>query len=326
MERALGKLGPARFLGLEEFFLDNDFSPVSTKRRQARDVVAIGDCHGDLVAFLSMLHLGGCIDLEGNWTGASTHVVQVGDFLDRGGRYNRRGELISLRGKNPREEIDIMQYAWFLDRAAAKFGGSVTLLAGNHELFNFYHEFSCTTDVTNIGWGGLNRRAEWFSRGASSPLACYFAARHPAIVTIGSLVFVHGGIAELCLERTENFWDYVETVNSGWRRFLLDGEDLLPCVAAALSNRDMSDQFEGSASQCDEVAHTIFAAVKFPRRGVLVLGHTPQVAGYQQVAGINSVCGNSVWRVDIGASEAFGSDGLLQILKITDSKFFQVWK
>ncbi len=47
-------------------------------------VVALGDVHGDFRRFVEVLRHAGLIDLEKNWSGGKTHLVQTGDLLDRG--------------------------------------------------------------------------------------------------------------------------------------------------------------------------------------------------------------------------------------------------
>ena len=47
-------------------------------------IVAVGDVHGDYDQLAATLKSAGLIDDQGNWTGGKTHLVQVGDVLDRG--------------------------------------------------------------------------------------------------------------------------------------------------------------------------------------------------------------------------------------------------
>ena len=59
-------------------------APVQTYWEQADRIVAIGDVHGDEGALIACLRMSKCIDTDGNWCGGKTHVVQIGDILDRG--------------------------------------------------------------------------------------------------------------------------------------------------------------------------------------------------------------------------------------------------
>ena len=47
-------------------------------------IVAIGDLHGDYDHFFRLLRRSALVDSDGNWTGGKTHLVQMGDVMDRG--------------------------------------------------------------------------------------------------------------------------------------------------------------------------------------------------------------------------------------------------
>ncbi len=80
-------------------------------------VVAVGDVHGAYDSFVSILKAAGIIDKGGRWAGATTHLVQTGDVVDR--------------GPHPRKALDLLMR---LEKEAAKAGGRVHALLGNHEV------------------------------------------------------------------------------------------------------------------------------------------------------------------------------------------------
>jgi Calcineurin-like phosphoesterase len=82
-------------------------------------LVAIGDVHGDLDDFCAILQRVELIDEQRHWTGGKATLVQLGDLIDR--------------GPKPREVLDLMIS---LDEQAAKAGGQVVTLLGNHEVMN----------------------------------------------------------------------------------------------------------------------------------------------------------------------------------------------
>jgi Calcineurin-like phosphoesterase len=82
-------------------------------------LVAIGDVHGDFDDFCAILQRVGLIDEQRHWTGGKATLVQPGDLIDR--------------GPKPREVLDLMIS---LDEQAAKAGGQVVSLLGNHEVMN----------------------------------------------------------------------------------------------------------------------------------------------------------------------------------------------
>jgi hypothetical protein len=82
-------------------------------------VVAIGDIHGDLSAFVSILRKAELIDDKRSWTGKRATLVQTGDFTDR--------------GADVRTVIELMMA---LEPQAQAAGGRVQILLGNHEAMN----------------------------------------------------------------------------------------------------------------------------------------------------------------------------------------------
>lgn len=47
-------------------------------------VVAIGDVHGAYDAFTGILRAAGVVDGQLSWSGGTTHLVNLGDLIDRG--------------------------------------------------------------------------------------------------------------------------------------------------------------------------------------------------------------------------------------------------
>jgi hypothetical protein len=122
----------ATLASLVDFANDFDFvSPdedVLTLKNNQR-LICIGDVHGDLTAFEEFLSISGVYGLTGHWVGGNTIFVQCGDILDRGS-----------------EELACMALLAQLSREAAKAGGAVIMLYGNHEVWNSKADFYFTTD------------------------------------------------------------------------------------------------------------------------------------------------------------------------------------
>lgn len=91
-------------------------------------VVAIGDIHGSLDGFVTILERAGLIDASRRWTGGETALVQTGDYMDRGP---------AVRG--------VMDLLMTLESEAKASGGQVVTLLGNHEVMNLVGE---TRDAT----------------------------------------------------------------------------------------------------------------------------------------------------------------------------------
>src|SRR5215475_707820 len=80
-------------------------------------VVAIGDVHGAYDRFVEILKVAGIVDSELRWIAGRTHVVQLGDLVDR--------------GDDSRKAIDLVRQ---LERTAQTSGGMWHQLLGNHEI------------------------------------------------------------------------------------------------------------------------------------------------------------------------------------------------
>ncbi len=91
-------------------------------------LVAIGDIHGAIAEFKSILKTTGLADDSGRWTGGKAVLMQTGDYMDR--------------GAGTRAVLDLLMA---LERQAKDAGGRVVAVLGNHEAMNLIGE---TRDVT----------------------------------------------------------------------------------------------------------------------------------------------------------------------------------
>ena len=82
-------------------------------------IVAIGDIHGDYDNYIAVLKNAGVVNRWGKWAAGQTHLVQVGDIPDRGP-----------------DTLKIVRHLQKLEKQAAKAGGRLHLLIGNHEYMN----------------------------------------------------------------------------------------------------------------------------------------------------------------------------------------------
>lgn len=85
--------------------------------RTTERVVAIGDVHGAYDQFVGILRAAGLLDSRDRWSGGRAILVQTGDVLDR--------------GPDSRKVLDLLRR---LERDAARAGGRVYPLLGNHEV------------------------------------------------------------------------------------------------------------------------------------------------------------------------------------------------
>ena len=155
-------------------------------------LVAIGDIHGDLDAFIGILQRAQLIDPGKRWSGGHSTLVQTGDFLDRGPK---------ARG--------VMDFLMPLQKDAQRQGGRVIVLMGNHEAMNIFGDLRYVTDedyasfadeprdarkrkTDSSGPAGVAERCEAFG-----PAGKYgkWLRSLPAIARVNDSIFLHGGIS-----------------------------------------------------------------------------------------------------------------------------------
>lgn len=82
-------------------------------------IVTVGDLHGDYENFVQILKDTKVIDDNLHWIAGKTHLVQIGDVMDRGNHAKKIFDLIMK-----------------LEKEAEAAGGKVHMLIGNHEEMN----------------------------------------------------------------------------------------------------------------------------------------------------------------------------------------------
>jgi hypothetical protein len=193
-------------------------------------VVAIGDIHGDLDAFVGILQRARLIDPVKRWSGGQSILVQTGDFLDRGP--NARG---------------VMDLLMSLQKDAQRRGGRVVVLMGNHEAMNIFGDLRYVSDKDYANFA--DDRADTRKRKPDPTKPAGFAERCaalgptglygkwlrslPAIARVNDSIFLHGGISpELTSYTVEKLNDAIATEIKAFdtfRHFLADKEIAQPC-------------------------------------------------------------------------------------------------
>ena len=304
-------LGPAKLTNdIDEFLYKAMKEPrVAVEIYDVARVVAIGDIHADMLAFLGVFRLAKLIDIDANWTGGSTVVVQTGDILDRGGR----GVSVNTT-QSPQEEIYLLQYIHYLDKAARAKGGRVISLTGNHEAEQFIKKTQSAdtyeTELLSKGWGGsVATKREMFKPGTN--LAMYFGRFKPILLRVNSFLFCHGGVrADMFAESKKNS---LKWVHSDWVAFLSGKQPTDPQFWQIVWDRSLSlpDSKDSVASRlCRRQVGKVFKLLGIdPAKGGIVVGHTVQKE-------ITNFCQDKVFRIDVGLSEAFGENRPLSCLAL----------
>lgn len=104
----------------------------------------VGDVHGQFDGLVDALRACGLLDEEDNWTGGCTRLWFVGDFVDRGP-----------------DGVAVIDLVMRLQEQAAKVGGQVESLLGNHEILLLgVHHFGDTEVPSDSGSRNFTRSWE----------------------------------------------------------------------------------------------------------------------------------------------------------------------
>lgn len=248
-------------------------------------LVAIGDVHGDMDATRRALRMAGAIDESDQWIGGTLTLVQTGDVLDRGD-----------------DEQEILDLFIQLKKSAAKSGGSVIQLNGNHELMNAMGDFRYVTRGGYLDFieGPLpleltaQARAEAFLPGGRYAKVL---SDNDMVAVVGDTVFVHGGVMP-------QFVGALEKQNRDSRCFLLGEMPQPPTSVTDPEGPLWSRDFSSDDGNCDVLEKSL-ASLGVKR---MVVGHTPQLKG------ITSACDEQVWRIDTGMASYY--QGPTEVLEV----------
>jgi hypothetical protein len=279
-------------------------------------IIAIGDIHGDYYIFIKMLKISHIINDELEWIGKDTYVVQIGDILD-----GKRPD-VSFEKKYLEEpgELKIINLILKLDSEAVKQGGKFVSILGNHDICSYYFYKNDKYNKAYVKKSDIQEyrkvynisRSDFFYPGKGQG-AIIFGNTRPLLYQLGKFLFCHGSLSlkfiDYCLSCTKyikvinnNRYINIDRINADISDWLITGnnkpfyidmdDDIHP-----LLNRDLSEPEYMSDIDCGCKVKEIlsnFYDVKY-----LILGHSCHY-------NINTICDNSVYRIDIGISRAFG--------------------
>ena len=169
-------------------------------------VVAFADVHGAYAELLALLRETGILDAQDHWAAGNTHLVSLGDLLDR--------------GADSRKVMDLLMRLQGEARAA---GGQVHVVLGNHEAMNLLGdlryvdagEYASYADLESAAERAQLRQAWEAAQGAGSGAAFdqkfppgYFGHRAafspkgkygqwllalPVAIVVNDTLFMHAG-------------------------------------------------------------------------------------------------------------------------------------
>lgn len=320
---------------LDDFKCPSKKLPIGGVLPAVRRIIVIGDVHGDKEQFRKVLLLAKVIDEKDNWIGKDTVVVQLGDLID-----SCRGEDCLVESPlDKANDLDLIKYTVKLHQKAQKDNGAFYSLVGNHEIMNVmghmshvspknFDLFQELVDDEKHDFKNKYEARKWaFSPG--NPIANFLACSRFGVLIIGSNLFVHAGLVPSFSK------DYSpQQVNKIIREWLL-GKIKDPIeYEKILSSKDYSPFWNRilgylptELNQDDKQCEIAKEALENWKVGHIHIGHTPT---FIKNLGINSTCGDMVWRHDRGMSHAFrkfdktGISEQVHVLEIINDNEFNI--
>ena len=204
-------------------------------------VVAFADVHGAYKDWVALLRELNVVDAQLNWSGGDTHLVSVGDLIDR--------------GPGSRDVVELLMK---LDQQAEQAGGAVHMTLGNHEVMVMTGDLRYVSAAEFAAFAGDETQAErdalfaqyrrYNPEGDEAAARATFDERFPAgfiglrkayavdgtlgswlmqqpfVVKVNDKVYMHGGIAKVAAS------DSLEALNNKvqgeFRGFMLAMETL----------------------------------------------------------------------------------------------------
>ena len=303
-----------------------------------KKLIAIGDLHGDIIATLKVLKLAEVIPQNTtseninnvHWCGGDTWIIQLGDQIDRcrpddwvQNCIKDLDDVYEDEGNN----MTIFKLFLRLDDEAKQYGGRVLGLLGNHELMNVDKDFRYVSPkeflefvpqkdrvskYTKDGFPlGYYHRTKAFERGGN--IAKTYSIKKKSIITVGSFVFVHGGLSIQLVQKYTiaeinqivSKWLLNQTNESETKVFdsiFRDDDDMSPFWCRIFSEEEGED--ENTEVNFNKLINIVNKNNKLlaPIKG-MVVAHTPQFMDNKY---LNGIYNKRLWRIDVGMSRAFG--------------------
>ena len=138
-------------------------------------IVVVGDVHGAWPQFHELMQGVGIVDKQDQWVAGETHLVSLGDLVDRGADSRR-----------------VIEWLQQLEPQAQAAGGRVHVLLGNHELMNMSGDLRDVAEGEFVAWGGRTGHRQSFSlQGAAGA----WLRNKPILLRINQSLFAHGGVS-----------------------------------------------------------------------------------------------------------------------------------
>jgi hypothetical protein len=301
-------------------------APLSCEISGVERIVAVGDVHGAYARLVEILRVAGVLDAQQRWSGGRTHLVQLGDILDR--------------GADSRKALDLLRR---LEKEAGRAKGAVHVLLGNHEVMRMLGDLryvapgeyaAFVTERSQQARERLLQRVKPEAREQlrkETPLGLVemSLAFGPegeygrwlrglnAVARLDGILFLHGGISPAvagipCVE-----------INATVRRELTSGFALTrkaPLLSLA-GREDGPLWYRGLAQQPESFAPRLDEILEKQNARAIVIAHTIAPGGR-----ILGRFGGKVVQIDTGMLSSYVPDGRASALEIRNGTFTALYQ
>jgi len=272
-------------------------------------IVVIGDIHADIGVTRDVFRLAAATDEDDDWIGGNLIVVQLGDLIGRS-----------------YEDREVLDFVLELQDKAEVEGGKVYALIGNHEVFGARLEFRWVSPMAYAAFDNIpsldldhpslaDLPPDQRARGAALMPGGFYArelAKFPAVLQLGSTIFVHGGVTPVWAEYG------IERINAEVSQWF-SGETEQPLPARGMDPRNPDDSVMMSRHYSENVGEVECAMLD---ESLKILGAERMIVAHTVQESITARCDQKVWAVDVGMSRYYS--GNMQILEIINDEVISV--
>ncbi|HMQ08393.1 MAG TPA: metallophosphoesterase [Saprospiraceae bacterium] len=144
--------------------------------------IALSDLHGQFDIFTRLLKSHGVVNENLNWIYGSNHLIITGDHFSRG-----------------EQVMDILWLLFKLEKEAARAGGKVHTMLGNHELMTLNNDLRYMNKKYYYTSGVLQIRYDQLF--SESTVLGKWLRKKNVVITVNDILFVHGGISRKVIDR-----------------------------------------------------------------------------------------------------------------------------
>jgi hypothetical protein len=233
----------------------------------------ITDIHGEYHTYIDLLKAMGIIDKNLNWKFGKGHLVVLGDTFDR-------GKMVT----------EVLWHLFGLEKQAAKAGGMVHVLLGNHEFMvlskdlNYINEkYKKVETISN---------SKYYDLYSDSSVLGNWLRSKPVVITINDIIFVHGGLSMEIVQRNLT----IDQINQKFSNKIIGKDPELVSNDEELTFLNKGNGpiwYRGYFTDTGFCETRIDSILDFYDKDHIVIGHTPN-------EGIISLFNNKILGTDAG--------------------------